>query len=181
MKRIASLAAALAALSFSSSAFAIALAGSDYTFNFTGQCTDCSGQGLGTLRVTNYVLGNGFSDFNFVSFQYQGTDLLAPFSIDAVTALGPVFLSGSIGQASGPYNVHLTGFNRFESFVDFNTSSDGSWNTGRPIADYGINGIWQQPDANPGVPEPATWISMITGFALAGGAMRRTKVRYSFT
>jgi hypothetical protein len=42
----------------------------------------------------------------------------------------------------------------------------------------GRAGINQPP---PGVPEPATWMMLISGFALAGAAMRRRKVAVSFS
>ncbi len=45
---------------------------------------------------------------------------------------------------------------------------------------HGVNPFTLVIGAAPAVPEPATWALMIGGFALAGAAMRRAKVRVAY-
>jgi hypothetical protein len=53
------------------SGFAVCLqTGPTTTYQFVGQCTDCSGTGVGLLTVRNYTLGNALEYCNFVSFSY---------------------------------------------------------------------------------------------------------------
>jgi len=56
-------------------------------------------------------------------------------------------------------------------------------NGGAPYAGYPTAGYWTAsfPIVSPGVPEPASWALMLSGFGLIGGAMRarrRTAIRF---
>jgi len=42
--------------------------GPQATYQFVGQCTDCSGTGVGVLTVRNYTLGDTLTSCNLVSF-----------------------------------------------------------------------------------------------------------------
>ena len=65
--------------------------GPQATYQFVGQCTDCSGTGVGVLTVQNYTLGTALSSCNFVSFTY--TSNLTSFT---VTTSGSYYLSGML-------------------------------------------------------------------------------------
>jgi len=59
----------------------------------------------------------------------------------------------------------------------------GGWNDISINASYFYVVEWSPldtPPPPPGVPEPASWAMMIGGFALAGAAMRRRRVRIAF-
>ena len=44
--------------------------GTQATYRFVGQCSDCTGTGVGMLTVQNYTLGTELTSCNFVSFTY---------------------------------------------------------------------------------------------------------------
>jgi hypothetical protein len=63
-------------------------------FAFSGLCSDCFGTATGTLTLTSdYILGTALDVNHFVSFAYDGTDLLSPFTI---TAAETPSISGSL-------------------------------------------------------------------------------------
>jgi len=118
-----------------SSAGTCTLAGPQATYQFVGQCTDCSGTGVGVLTVQNYTLGDTLTGCNLVSFTY--TSNLTSFTI---TAPGSFSLGGTL-PASLPsaalVRVMGTGRNNFES------NTDGAWRVG--LTDYGTGGTWSFP------------------------------------
>lgn len=69
-----------------------------------------------------------------------------------------------------------------ENYLLINWLSGGEWNDIYPgYGDFGYIVEYDAP-ALGAVPEPASWAMMITGFGLAGGALRRrTKVQVAFT
>src|SRR5690349_3436073 len=83
------LAAAFAVILSAGSAYAIQSVPQpqDYTFTFNGTCDandPCAagtGHGFGTLKVTNYVLGDGFTNSNFLDFLYTSSVFTTPFEI----------------------------------------------------------------------------------------------------
>jgi len=161
-------AVAIALLS-SSSAMATVVAPSNYTFDFTGTCTDCRGTANAVLQVKNYVLGGSLSTSNFVSFTYEGTNLLRAYTINQIMTL-----TGSIGSTPGSYAVSLTGFSSAaDSTYNFSTGQNGNWSTGpfNRNADQGTAGRFSV--ATAAVPEPATWALMLLGFGIVGFGMRR--------
>jgi hypothetical protein len=56
------------------------------TYTFTGDCTDCTGQGMGTLVLQNYTLGDELETSNFVSFTYSSN--LLSFTSDDGSLFG---------------------------------------------------------------------------------------------
>jgi hypothetical protein len=129
---------------------------SEYTF--TGVCADFTGDGIGTLTLENYVLGQPLADGNFVSFSYHSN--LISFSITAAD-LG--FIQGII---SGPFpsteTVTIDG-DQVGSFLESNTS--GFWCAGVSCeGDLGSTHSWNGAAA----PEPSTWAMMLLGFAGLG-------------
>jgi hypothetical protein len=126
-------------------------------FTFTGQCTDCTGTGTGTLiLLAGYELGTQLSDLDLVSFNYS-SNLIPDLSIhndpnETISGILPVGL--------GPANISISGTNG-----SFNTDSDGTWSAFIPSADEGTNGIWSTPSAIP-TPEPSAL--PLAGMCLAG-------------
>jgi PEP-CTERM motif len=164
-------------------AMALVAVGQDYSFDWTGNCEVCDdGDELqavrvsGTLRVTNYVLGNILYLDNFVSFSYHNSNRLLAYTINN----GAYFL-GNLGGTS-PDEISLNGFdNNSGRLYFFNHRLESKWDTGEfTIDDYGNQSSWtlRTPTV---VPEPTSWALIIAGFGLVGAAMRRHKPVVSVT
>ena len=172
------LVSAVTALAFGSISAAnaeVVAAGSNYTFDFTGTCSDCTGYGTATLQVQDYVLGAPLTDGNLVNFTYNSD--LTSLTVNPVA--DSVFfsdtLSGAITSARGPYNISVSQFFFGVLPIDnFTSSTDGTWSVTNLVPDdVGTNGIWNQ--AVSAVPEPSTWLLMIAGIGGIGLMQRRSK------
>jgi len=153
-----SFAGALAALAILSAAPASA---GTIVYDFTGTCTDCySGSGNATGELTlldTYQLGQAITSGNFVSFHYDGTNLLSPFTI----SLGDtnLFLSGSMSTVPGFDTVSFNSVNG--TFLA--DSASGNWCAGPGCAsDQGGNGIFTGAVSTP---EPGSIGLVLTGLA----------------
>ena len=152
-------------------AIALAVTPGDYTFNFTGICTDCEGPGTATLKLTNYILGSDFDNSQIAGFSYSGSDMFPAYSN------GHIYRAkGSIGSTPGEYNIDIRDYASSLGYgIYFFTKQDGTWDTGREdSADQGIAGTWSLATVAT-VPDPSTWIMMTVGFALIGSRMRLRK------
>lgn len=156
--------AALAATLLGGSANAVVVAST--TFSFSGTCSDCRGVALGQLTLAGfYHFGDEITSANFLSFRYEGTDLLPAYTI---TSPYSSTLTGSItsaGPAAGRFFVE-------DGVHFFRSATDGSWSTGLDnVADYGTLGSYAGL-ASSAVPEPAGWALMLSGFGAIGLALR---------
>jgi hypothetical protein len=140
------------------------------TYYFTGDCSDCTGTGLGTLTLQNYTPGATITTDtnNFVSFSY--TSNLTSFSISANQL---VFIFGAIPTAPselpGPAELFLQDNN---SPADvFNSTTGGGWCAGAGTAcgnDQGTTSSWAT-----ATPEPATVIPVVVAVFGFGIVRRR--------
>ena len=155
----------LAALVLSAPSFLHAVTIPNSVFTFSGTCTDCTGTATATLTLTNYTQGNTVLFANLVSFQYDGTNLLAPFLINQANLLS---ISGIIPVAL-PNQADF--FIQNTSVFVFHTDNRGFWGAGPD--DFGTNGVFAAKAPTSGVPEPATVAMMALGLGLIG--IRRLK------
>jgi hypothetical protein len=125
-------------------------ASANQIFYFSGTCTDCnsgnpSDPATGTLVLTDN--GATLSTSDFVSFTYNGTDLLAPFTISAGDP--SIGVSGSIPSIlPGPADVIIS-----NSVWQFESDSLGNWSIGNvSLGDFGSASTW----SDTAVPEPNT-------------------------
>jgi hypothetical protein len=137
-------------------------------FTFTGECTDCSGTGTGTLiLLAGYDLGTPLSADDLYSFNYSSN--LTDISIHNDPT---EVLSGILPVGLGPANIFISGGN---GTVTFSSDSDGTWSAFNPPADYGPSGIWTAGYPTP-TPEPSAL--PVIGIALAGAVfLRRRRVQ----
>ena len=142
------------------------------TLFFSGNCEDCAAAlerqdfaVTAKLVLQNYLKGNPIFASNFVSFHYDGSNLLPQYDIFSSSLL---LVSGNIPLAlPSAVDFHVTGVNNY-----FDLSVLGRWDTGGPRprgADTGGSGTLS-PNA---VPEPATMLLMGAALAAAGLARRR--------
>jgi PEP-CTERM motif len=153
------------------------LTASTATYDFTGDCFDCQGQGMATLVLQDYTLGDPLQDSNFVSFSYA-SNLLNVFS----TSISGGNLTGMLpanlpGPADVTMNFVVTSSGDFQGLLFFfetanspNDSLPNQWQIGED--DAGMNGIWSTPSTSP-VPEPST--APLAAMAVAGLAFWRFK------
>jgi hypothetical protein len=138
------------------------------TYNFSGTCQDCSGTATATLTVVGtYTLGTALSSSNVVSFTYNGTNLLGPFTM---TPSSPNFyVNGSITNYPGTNNVTIQTSQSNSS--NFFSNTNGSWAVGN-LSDLGSVSIWGTPVSATPAPSSgillALGIVMLTGFILWG-------------
>ena len=147
---------------------------------FTGVCSDCAGEAVAILSVTDFrpdtVFDLTLSDF--VSFQYLGTDLVKPYTIDSSSVLS---VSGMLGPAlPGSYDIEVLTTGARLNFLSF---SDGSWElapsaSGQGLDDFGATSCYSLGPcdslASAPVPEPAAMplLALVLG-ALSYSACRR--------
>ena len=141
--------------------------GPQTTYQFVGQCTDCSGTGVGALTVQNYTLGTELNSCNFVSFTY--TSNLTSFTI---TTSGSYYLSGTLPvslPAAATVNVN-------NSNNGFSSNVNGNWFVG--LLDHGTGGTWSLPSTVPTLSAAALCFLGLL-LASAGALLVRRRVRGS--
>jgi len=170
-------------ISFGSNALAICLNSTTVT------CSNTSRGGLGDLTsqrgglffldgsqtFLNYAAGfdTGFS-FNYVSLSNPGSVLVYSGLNGTGTLLATLALTPNAGSCPG-YNA---GFCPFKPFgVTFNgiAKSISFAGVANQIVFDDVTFGTATPGPDNGVPEPASWALLITGFAMVGTAMRRRK------
>jgi hypothetical protein len=141
--------------------------GINQTFDFTGQCFDCAGTVTAELvLVPDYALGTTITTANFESFTYDGSNLLAPFTI---TLAEVTSISGTMPtDLPSTANIDLS-----SAAHNFSSMTDGNW-----VVDFhedqGMSHVWT---AAASAPEPDAFSMMGLGFLLAFARRRWKKVR----
>jgi hypothetical protein len=136
-------------------------------FEFTGDCTDCTGTGTATLILLGgYELGTPLNIDDLYSFNYSSNLISDLYIYDSPTAT----LTGVLPVGLGPADISISGVNG-----SFNSSLDGAWSALYPPADMGVSGIWTS-GAVTATPEPSTLSMMgISLLMIILVARRRTK------
>ncbi|MDO9709273.1 VPLPA-CTERM sorting domain-containing protein [Paracraurococcus lichenis] len=147
-------------------AIAAPAAAGTITYQFEGLCTACStaaGHDVfarATLTLQDsYVLGDPLAP-SFVSFHYDGTNLLGAFTITPVDST-PVL--GHFETIPGPALMSID--DRYGNY--FETRLTGVWDAGGSAAVSGTLGTWSA------VPEPAAFTLLLGGLAGLAATRRR--------
>jgi hypothetical protein len=160
---------------------------SNITIKFVGTCTDCAGQATATLVLKDFAL-NGTSQAlvnqNLVSFTYDGSNLLAPYTSGAQSYLSgnlrdPASPDPALAGLAGTIVVSVGNLGGYELL--FVAASHAEWSIIRTVGgapeDYGTNSVFTMIT---GVPETASWALLIIGFGLIGGTMRGQRTNFRF-
>ncbi len=147
------------------------------TFDFTGDCTDCTGQATATLVLQNYTLGDPLETSNFVSFSYSSN--LISFGPDSLNNLDGVLEGMLPVDLPGPAIVSVENIVVSPGCEDcaelgfYSVNYDSNaWELG--VQDEGTNGIWSVAAATTGVPEPSSLAMLAAGLAgLVASRQRR--------
>lgn len=150
-----------------SSAIQCPTGGPQTTYQFVGQCTDCSGTGVGQLTVQSYTLGTALNSCNFVSFTYSSN--LKSFTITPATLN---YLSGTLPTtlpAAATVSVFGSGSNALT------TNSNGFWSVG--LSDFGPSSTWSLPPVTTAVPTLSTGVlgALVLLLAGAGALLARSR------
>jgi hypothetical protein len=142
------------------------------TYEFTGDCTDCAAHAgtpsfvvHGQLVLTDlYLLGTPLAPIDFVSFTYDGSNLLSAFTIDAadlesIIGVLPAKLPGPPTEDTFILTKSPFGPHNADGIV---VQSNGFWAIGALSGDMGTNAVFSA------VPEPSTWAMILLGFAGVG-------------
>ncbi len=152
-------------------------------WRFSGNCIDCAaGNGTllfpvtATLTLKDYTQGVALTNTNFVSFVYDGSNLLYSYAVPIPYTFGS--LSGNL-TAGGTESLFLN-FNS-GGFLDFNSGGYFYMTTGKTwetcdyncgvAADYGTNGNLRL-DGPSTVPEPGTYALLAFGLGTLGVASK---------
>lgn len=138
-------------------------------FNLTAaqyaQINQLTFRGSGTGAIVNVAGDGSFDNFVNINGSPFATDrLIFNFAQASGFQMGGFNLNGTLLAPNA--TVTLKGGNIGGSVIGGHVNSDGAF-----IGGVGFSGL----AATQAVPEPATWATMIAGFALVGFAMRRRR------
>lgn len=152
--------------------FGAAPQGTQTTFQFTGVCSDCTGNGIGILTLQNYTQGRLMEPADFVSFTYSSN--LTNFTIPAgATGFN---INGTLPAtlpASPSVSISGNGI-VFASVAPTELSPTGSWCAGAGCGtDTGTSFTWGPPTSpiTSASPAPALNDWMLAGLAAALAVM----------
>jgi hypothetical protein len=158
-------------------------------WTFRGNCVDCANRRealtypvRATLTLADY-LGGALNRNHFVSFRYDGSNLIGPFD---VTSANFTSISGNLTTPTQTLTL-LFGSGGFFRLATFPVEGNprGFWDTcpaalgprgvcfDSAPADYGDNGSFTGPPPTNTVPEPSSYAMMVVGLGALGVVSRR--------
>ena len=157
--------AALSLVAVRNSSASVCATGPQVTYQFTGQCSDCTGTGVGQLVLQNYTLGNAITFCNFVSFTYRSN--LTSFTVNQSNFSG---IGGTL-PTSLPSAANVT-ITCQTAAHDVTTNSNGSWSVGAlQELDFGSVSSWGYPPPSVPVFSIPAIFALATMLALLGAIL----------
>lgn len=142
-------------------------------FDFTGTCSDCAGTAKAELILQNYAIGSNISSANFVSFHYDGSNLLPAFTVTTANLNSVTGVMSSSTSAAEALTIFADGYKT--QFISRKNTSN-TWCAGPNCAsDQGVNDSWTLAAA--GAPVSSTVPEPLPVALLAGGLLARLLVR----
>ena len=143
--------------------------GPQATYRFVGQCSDCTGTGVGMLTVQNYTLGTELTSCNFVSFTYTSN-----LTSVTMTQSDSPNLSGML-PVSLPATANVS-IRDFATEMRFDSDVSGTWSVGEfHPDDTGTSSLWGYPPST--VPALNTAAMCALGLLLAGAGALLLRAR----
>ena len=143
--------------------------GTQATYRFVGQCSDCTGTGVGMLTVQNYTLGTELTSCNFVSFTYTSN-----LTSVTMTQSDSPNLSGML-PVSLPATANVS-IRDFATEMRFDSDVSGTWSVGAfHPDDTGTSSLWGYPA--PAVPTLGIAAFCALGWLLAGAGALLLRAR----
>ena len=143
--------------------------GPQATYRFVGQCSDCTGTGIGMLTVQNYTLGTELTSCNFVSFTYTSnltSVTMTQSDSPNLSGMLPVSLPATASVSIRDFAIEM----RFDSDVS------GNWSVGAfHPDDTGTSSLWGYPA--PAVPTLGIAAFCALGWLLAGAGALLLRAR----
>lgn len=139
-----------------------------------GSFTSLAPNGSGTIKLTLDTSLSG-QEFLYSGSFGQNSGVFTNLTSFGSNVYG---FDVSLSRANPSFSLReLLSANAYGGTTDYSHTATTSLVLPQGVSYRSASGVFLSGDSTPAVPEPATWASMIAGFGLLGGALRRRRFR----